>query len=147
MDEAKSTQLDSETLLGTVVGARYRIDSVLGEGSMGIVYLAEHTHMKKQVALKVMRAEFLDDESAIERFQREAQAAAHIDHANVCTATDFGLLDDEKRYFLVMEFLDGESLGQRLEREGRLSPEEAVSITRQNRERARARSRTRRRTS
>lgn len=130
MSNPTTTIVDTSNLLGTVISDRYEVQELLGEGSMGLVFLAEHTHMKKKVALKVMRQEFLENPEAVERFQREAQATGHIEHPHVCAATDFGQLDDE-RFFLVMEFLDGRTLGDLLDAEERLAPERAVKITRQ----------------
>ena len=82
---------------------------VLGEGGMGAVYPAEHVHMRKHVALKVLHAEMCDMPEVVARFEREAIAAAHIDHPNVAAATDFGRLEDGA-FFLVLEFLRGTSL-------------------------------------
>jgi serine/threonine-protein kinase len=129
MTDPKATIVDPHNLMGRVVSDRYEVQEMLGEGSMGYVFLAEHTHMKKKVALKVMRPEFLENEEAVERFQREAQAAGHIDHPHVCAATDFGRLDDD-RFFLVMEYLEGTNLGDRLAEEGPLLPERALAIVR-----------------
>ncbi len=130
MTDPTSTIIDTKTLIGTTISERYAVRSVLGDGSMGVVFLAEHTHMKKKVALKVMKPEFLDNPEAVERFQREAQATGHIEHPHVCAATDFGRLDDE-RFFLVMEYLDGTTLGDLLDKEHRLNPARAVKIVRQ----------------
>ncbi len=99
----------SEKLVGQVFANRYRIIGALGSGTMGTVYRAEHVHMKKAVAVKVLHASHVKDSEVVERFQREAQAAANIDHPNICAATDFGKQDDQT-YYLVMEYLDGRSL-------------------------------------
>ena len=109
MADPKATLADAPTLVGQIVSDRYEVKEHLGDGSMGIVFLAEHTHMKKKLALKIMRPEVLELETAVERFAREAQAAGHIDHPNVCAASDFGQLPDG-RYFLVMEYLEGRTL-------------------------------------
>ncbi len=79
---------------GTLVADRYRIARVLGEGGMGVVYAAEHVLMRKEVALKVLHAEMCTIPEVVARFEREAIAAAHIDHPNVAGATDFGRLPD-----------------------------------------------------
>src|SRR5262245_9046131 len=94
---------------GTVVAERYRVVRVLGEGGMGVVYAAEHILMRKEVALKVLHAEMCTMPEVVARFEREAIAAAHIDHPNVAGATDFGRLDDGSCY-LVLELLRGTSL-------------------------------------
>ncbi len=119
---------DEHELIGEVVSDRYEVKRHLGDGSMGIVFLAEHTHMKKPFALKIMRPEVLEQPTAVERFQREAQAAGHIDHPHVCAASDFGKLADG-RWFLVMEYLEGRTLGDLLADEERLSAERATAIT------------------
>jgi eukaryotic-like serine/threonine-protein kinase len=94
---------------GTMVADRYRIARVLGEGGMGVVYAAEHVLMRKEVALKVLHAEMCSMPEVVARFEREAIAAAHIEHPNVAGATDFGRLPDGSCY-LVLELLRGTSL-------------------------------------
>ena len=93
---------------GTLV-AQYRVEKLLGEGGMGAVYRAEHVHMRKAVALKVLRPDASEYPEVVERFKREAIAAAHIDHPNVVSATDSGELPDGSVY-LVLEYVDGENL-------------------------------------
>jgi serine/threonine protein kinase len=97
------------SLLGTILSGRYRIDKILGEGGMGIVYAAEHLHMRKRLAVKILHPEMSRLPEVVERFEREAMAAAHIDHPNVAAATDFGKLDDGS-FFLVLEYIEGEIL-------------------------------------
>ena len=97
------------SLIGTTLSGRYKIEKLLGEGGMGAVYQAEHTHMRKRLAVKVLHPEMSRLPEVVARFEREAMAAAHIDHPNVATATDFGKLDDGS-FFLVLEFVEGESL-------------------------------------
>src|SRR5690606_16224714 len=75
------------SLVGQVVSGRYRIQKLIGEGGMGAVYLAEHTHMRKRVALKLLHAEMSTDDEVLARFRREAEAAAHVEHPNVAAAT------------------------------------------------------------
>src|SRR5262245_38038858 len=104
-----SAHTSADRLLGTIVSGRYRVERLLGEGAMGAVYLVEHTHMRKKLALKVLHASMSAMPEVLERFEREAVAAAHIDHPNVASATDFGKMDDVS-LFLVMEYLGGESL-------------------------------------
>ena len=80
---------------------------------MGAVYLAEHTHMRKRVALKLLHAEMSRDEEVLARFRREAEAAAHVEHPNVAAATDFGQTEDGS-FFLVLEYVEGNSLARGL---------------------------------
>ena len=76
---------------------------------MGAVYLAEHTHMKKRVALKLLHPEMAKREEVLARFRREAEAAAHVEHPNIVAATDFGQTEDGA-FFLVLEYVDGTTL-------------------------------------
>src|SRR5689334_8014790 len=117
------------SLVGHVVSGRYRIRELLGEGGMGAVYLAEHTHMRKRVALKLLHTEMSKDEEVLARFKREAEAAAHVEHPNVATATDFGQTEDGA-FFLVLEYVEGTSLRKALDN-GAFPPARALHIARQ----------------
>ncbi|MDP3274452.1 MAG: serine/threonine-protein kinase [Deltaproteobacteria bacterium] len=103
-------------LVGRVVAGRYRVVSRLGAGGMGEVYRAEHLGLAKLVALKVLRGDGTDPESAA-RFQREAMTAAHLEHPNIARCMDVGILDDGSRY-LVLELIEGEPLSAVIAREG-----------------------------
>ncbi len=110
MEEADGGQAPpSDALVGTVLSGRYKVLGLLGEGGMGAVYLAEHLHMRKRMAIKVLHAEMSRLPEVVTRFEREAMAAAHIDHPNVAAATDFGKLDDGS-FFLALEFIEGQNL-------------------------------------
>jgi serine/threonine-protein kinase len=98
-----------QSLIGVTLSGRYKIERLLGEGGMGAVYQAEHTHMRKRLAIKVLHPEMSRLSEVVARFEREAMAAAHIEHPNVATATDFGKLDDGS-FFLALEFVEGHSL-------------------------------------
>ncbi|MBK6692664.1 MAG: serine/threonine protein kinase [Myxococcales bacterium] len=106
---ARSSARPPESLVGTVIQGRYRIDQLVGEGGMAAVYRAHHLHMRKDVAVKVLHAEMTRMREVVQRFEREAMAAAHIEHPNVAAAKDFGQLEDGS-FFLVLEFVDGKSL-------------------------------------
>jgi serine/threonine protein kinase len=108
--------------------SHYRIVAKLGEGGMGVVYKAEDTKLKRQVALKFLAAHLLSDAEAKERFLREAQAAAALHHPNVCPVYEIDEIDGKT--FLAMAFLEGESLEERIT-EGPLSLEDALAIARQ----------------
>lgn len=116
-------------LSGQILSERYQLLKRVGEGAMGSVYLARHTFMHKEVAVKVLHPQLLSNKEVVERFQREAQAAAHISHPNVCVATDFGQFGEDS-FFLVMEWLDGKSLDELLASED-LSVTRALHIGRQ----------------
>jgi tRNA A-37 threonylcarbamoyl transferase component Bud32 len=124
---------DAETdpLLGATLGGTYRVVSVLGEGGMGRVYLAEHTRIPgKRYALKMLHPEFARHPEALARFEREAEAAAALSHPNVVGVYDIDHAGDGRPY-LVCEFLDGVELGAKLEESGTLSVPMAVRIVRQ----------------
>ena len=95
--------------IGTLLAERYRVDALLGEGGMGKVYAVEHVLMRKKLAVKVLHRELSTVPEIVQRFEREAMAAAHIDHPNVAAATDFGKLADGA-VFLVLEFVQGKNL-------------------------------------
>jgi serine/threonine protein kinase len=115
--------------IGQIVAGRYRIVELLGEGGMGAVYRGEHTTLHKRVAVKFLHPELSRSTGVVSRFQREAQAAAILDHPNVVAAHDFGR-DEDGSFFLVMDFVDGATLGAVLEKEGRLSPARVLHIAR-----------------
>ncbi len=106
-------------LLGQVLDGRYRLDGVVGHGGMGTVYRATHVTIGKTLAVKVLAQEFAGDETFRIRFLREAQAISQISHHNVVEVSDFGVTPTGSLY-LVMEFLQGESLSDMLDREGGL---------------------------
>ncbi len=118
-----------ESLVGTILGGRYFIERLIGEGGMGAVYQAEHTHMHKRLAVKVLHPEMSRMPEVVARFEREAMAAAHIEHPNVATATDFGKLDDGS-FFLVLEYVEGKSLREAIA-EGRMELGRALHVMRQ----------------
>src|SRR5688500_18453054 len=95
--------------------AHYRLISPLGKGGMGEVYLAEDTRLRRRVALKLLPDRIASDETARTRLIREAQTAATLDHANICTIFEVGHTDDGS--FIAMQLIEGESLAQRLDRE------------------------------
>ncbi len=117
------------SLVGQIVSGRYRIRELLGEGGMGAVYLAEHTLMRKRVALKLLHADMSRDPEVLARFKREAEAAAHVEHPNVATATDFGQTEDGS-FFLVLEYVEGTSLRKVIE-QGAVHPARALHVARQ----------------
>ena len=138
-DDTKFCPKDGSTLrsaagtadmIGTIIADRYRIDKKLGEGGMGAVYLGEHVRMGRKSAIKVMTQAMASDPDAIARFNREAANAARINHPNVCAIYDFGETEDGVIY-LAMEFIEGESLSDLVQREGALTLERAFNIAKQ----------------
>ena len=108
----------------------YRIGDQLGQGGMGAVYRAEHTQLGKKAAVKVLLEELSNNKDVVARFFNEARAATAIDHPGIVSVFDFGYAADRRAY-IVMEFLEGETLGQRRRRLGRLPVPEALLICRQ----------------
>ena len=99
---------------------RYRVFGLLGQGGMGAVYKAEHVHMGRVVALKVISPALVGSDAAVRRFHQEVQAAARLHHPNIVTAHDADQAGG--LHFLVMEFVDGESLAETARRRGRCRP-------------------------
>ena len=105
----------------------YEIKALLGQGGMGAVYVAEHPVLDRRVAVKVLKRELAEDETLVARFVNEAKAAATIRQPNVIEVFDVGVLADGLPY-LMMELLEGETLGQRLDRERRLPVRDAIAL-------------------
>jgi serine/threonine protein kinase len=104
----------------------YELRELVGDGAMGVVYLAEHPVLRRRVAVKLLKRQYLESPSLVLRFVNEARAAAAIHHPNVIEVIDVGMIDDEVPY-IMMEYLDGEPLSRRLARE-RLGVGKAVDI-------------------
>ena len=104
-----------------MIAGRYRVLRRLGVGGMADVYLAEDTTLGRQVAVKVLLKRYAGDASFVERFRREAQAAARINHPNIVNIYDWGPVDGT--YYIVMEYVEGETLKDHIRREGRYSPQ------------------------
>ena len=115
--------------IGHTIG-NYRITAKLGEGGMGVVYLAEHPVIGKKVAMKAIHPELSKNSDVVSRFVTEAKAVNQIGHEHIVDIADFGNTSDGEFYF-VMEYLQGESLSDRLRRENRLAAGSALSITAQ----------------
>ncbi|HEV8548086.1 MAG TPA: serine/threonine-protein kinase [Polyangiaceae bacterium] len=115
---------------GAIIAGRYKILGFIGAGGMGAVYRAEHVHMRKTVALKLLHKEFLGVDEVVARFEREAIAAARIEHPNVVAASDFGKLEDGS-FYLVLEFVAGTSLRALIEKNGALPLARTLRIAQQ----------------
>jgi serine/threonine-protein kinase len=107
----------------------YTLLKKLGEGGMGAVYLAEDTHVGRQVALKVLPKKFADNEETVSRFRREAKAAGALNHINIVCAHNVG--EEQGFHYLAMEYCEGETLDKILKRDGAFSCDKALEIVRQ----------------
>lgn len=117
--------MNFENLIGQTVDDKYRIERQLGKGGMGTVYLATHVGTERPVAVKVIAPQFMERAEFVERFRREARAAGRLRHPNVVDVTDFGCCRStdascQDMAYLVMEYLDGCTLGEILEEEQKL---------------------------
>jgi serine/threonine protein kinase len=110
---------------GLVIGA-YRVMDKIGAGGMGIVYLAEHDKLKRRVAIKILPEDKTRDKLALERFYREARAAAALDHPNIVKA--FDVSEHQGLHYLVMEYIDGNNLQKYVDTKGTLPWKTAVNI-------------------
>jgi serine/threonine-protein kinase len=119
-----------DALVGTTLADRYQIVRKVGEGGMGAVYEARHTVIGKRVALKVLLEKFLENQELVARLLQEARLASSIGHEHIVDVTDFGTTSDG-RAFVVMEFLEGESLAQLVIRDAPLPVERSLRIVRQ----------------
>ncbi len=113
------------SLIGTVLSGRYRLESKLGSGGMSTVFLARDDTLERWVAVKVMHREISDQPDQIERFRREARTVAQLSHPNVVAVIDAG--EDGGYPYIVLEYVEGETLKQRVDRLGRLPIDEAAA--------------------
>jgi serine/threonine-protein kinase len=119
-----------DAIVGASLAGRYQVTRKIGEGGMGAVYEARHVKIGKRVAIKVLLPKYQEKADVVARLLQEARLASSIGHEHIIDITDFGETDDA-RTFVVMEFLDGESLAQLLTRDGPLPPQRAVAIVKQ----------------
>jgi serine/threonine-protein kinase len=112
-------------LIGTELNDRYRLDEKIGAGGMSTVYRAYDPTLERWVAIKLMHRDLSDDPDQLERFRREARAVARLSHPHVVTVIDFG--EDDGTPYIVLEYVEGETLKERIRRMGRLPVVEAVA--------------------
>ncbi|MCY8521309.1 Stk1 family PASTA domain-containing Ser/Thr kinase, partial [Bacillus atrophaeus] len=116
-------------LIGKRISGRYQILRVIGGGGMANVYLAEDIILEREVAIKVLRFDFANDNEFIRRFRREAQSASSLDHPNIVSIYDVG--EEEDIYYIVMEYVEGMTLKEYITANGPLHPKEALRIMEQ----------------
>jgi serine/threonine protein kinase len=112
---------------GDLLAGKYRVERVIGVGGMGVVVAARHEQLGQLVAIKFLRDDVLGNEDSVERFLREARSAVRLKSEHVARVIDVGKLDSGSPY-IVMEFLEGDDLGQILEEQGPMAPEAAVQL-------------------
>jgi eukaryotic-like serine/threonine-protein kinase len=115
------------TLVGTSLNGRYRLEARIGAGGMSTVYRALDTTLERQVAVKLMNREVASDSDELERFRREARAVAQLSHPHIVGVIDAG--EDDSRPYIVFEYVEGETLKDRIRRLGRLPIQEAVAYS------------------
>ena len=109
-----------------IIGNRYQILESIGNGGMAEVYLAFDTYLKREVAVKILRAQYTDDDGFVSRFRQEAQSAARLIHPNIVNVYDVGR--DEDSYYIIMEYVKGRTLKELISEDGSLDPMSAVII-------------------
>ncbi len=116
--------------VGTLLSKRYRLDAQVGSGGMSTVYRAFDTVLERQVAIKLMHREIADDSDQLERFRREARAVAQLNHPHVVGVIDAGEEGDDDGFatpYIVFEYVEGETLKDRIRRNGRLGVDESIA--------------------
>ncbi len=121
---------EQHPLIGQTLRGTYRILAVLDQGGMGLVFEAEHVRLRRRVAVKVLARHLVKDEQALARFNREAEIISQLDHPHIVQVLDFDTTEQGEPY-IVMELLKGESLSDRLERDGCLPIGDAARIAHQ----------------
>ncbi len=112
-------------MIGTLIGERFRLDEKIGSGGMSTVYRAFDPTLERWVAIKLMHRDLSSDPAQLERFRREARAVARLNHPHIVTVIDAG--EDDGAPYIVFEYVEGETLKDRIRRMGRLPVPEAVA--------------------
>ena len=114
-------------MIGTLLCNRFRLEEKIGSGGMSTVYRAFDANLERQVAIKLLHREIAADSDQLERFRREARAVAQLSHPHIVGVIDAG--EDEGRPYIVFEYVEGETLKDRIRRHGRLPIAEAVAYS------------------
>jgi len=122
--------LGHDPLLGTTIHQRYRLESLIGKGSMGMVYQATQELINRQVAVKVLHSHLVSEADSLKRFHQQAKAASRLHHPHIITLYDYGIINGGQP-FIVMDLLKGPTLGQLLEEKRVLSLDEILPIFKQ----------------
>src|SRR6476619_6234718 len=124
---ARTSTMSAVDRVGGVLVETYRLERLIAEGSMGSVYEARHLRIPKRFAVKFMRIGLTENKEALERFRREAEVVAGLDHQNIVEIYDYNTTEDGSPY-IVLEYLDGEHLAARLKRDHKITLDETVQI-------------------
>lgn len=127
--EVAAIRAEAESLVGTKLGDRYDILEVIASGGMGVVFRGRHILMDKIVAIKMLNAAYASEPGAFSRFQNEAKIACQLNHQNIVTVHDFGIAND--KMYLVMDFVEGQTLAQILDDKTFLPWQRALEIAKQ----------------
>lgn len=119
---------DQSSVVDALIGGKYLLKRMLGQGGMGAVYEAENTFLRAPVAIKVVRPEVVHRDDMLRRFVQEAQAAAQVRHANIVSVLDFGYDEARDVLYIVQEFLEGTDLKRRLRAGGPMAPRDAIEL-------------------
>lgn len=128
VDSSPLSRVIDESMIGNVFMEKYEITERLGAGGMSTVYKARHLFIEKNVAIKILKGNTAETRDGLKRFQREARATAAISHSGIVGVSDFGLTQDGRAY-LVMDYLEGESLSHFLDRVGHMSVNDVIGLT------------------
>ena len=119
-----------DSLIGQTIDGRYKVEALLGEGGMGLVYQARHTSLGKKLAIKVLRPEVSQDVEVLKRFKQEARSASNIGNQHIVDVSDFGVTPNGQTYF-AMEHLDGVDLITAIDESKKMKTDRVVHIARQ----------------
>jgi serine/threonine protein kinase len=120
-------QLQTDPYVGTVLANVYEIHSIIGHGGMGVVYKARHAMMDRIVAIKMLKAQLITDSMSVKRFQQEVKASSRINHPHVVAVYNFGLTPQGLPY-IVMDYLEGNTLANVIRRDGQIGVERGIKI-------------------
>ncbi|MBY0356983.1 MAG: protein kinase [Candidatus Obscuribacterales bacterium] len=129
-DLSKLVPLGKDPLIGKLIQDKYRIEVLLAKGSMGVIYKAVQEHIGREVAIKVMHSYLVSDEESLKRYYKEAKAASRLNHPNIITLYDFGVLSSGQPY-IVMDLLQGKSLYEILQQRGELNLKQTIMVFQQ----------------
>lgn len=129
-DPGSDDPASEDSWIGRMISGRYRVIELIAKGGMGAVYLGEHVHLRKRVAIKTLLPEAAAEPQLIARFEREAIVGAHIEHPHVAGAMDFGQ-EPDGTHFLVLEYVRGQSLAREIDTQGPLEVTRALRIARE----------------